>query len=297
MMCKMNKIMTKVDSISFINYTTKTLHAELNAYCRIHNLTKHYIETNTYTKKHVYKKNNNVIFVYKTKVDKEGYILNFIEFNGLVTYQSDIDKAREENISDVLEYLSVHSDAGRWSIRQLDICSDLSVTNDKVIVTKKRVKGNRLDSLDCNIGFKTQYIETIKRKQTDKGIVLDRSNMLVSSYLYDKTLKERIKHNNIIDEVMTRFEVKILPRMFKRICHISDVKDIAGKYTINVYKTKSRCDVDKVLINNKKAFEGGLWCKLGLQGIEDFLCSIERWITLDITDKRNCIEFCLEDFM
>lgn len=177
----------------------------------------------------------------------------------------------------------------------------MKTTNDKVIVAKEKVKGNRLDKFDCDIGTKTQYIETVKKVKTDTGYKLDRSNMLISSYVYDKTHKELVMYDNVIESDITRFEVKILPRMFKRIVHMHDIKNIADKYTINVYNTKYGCNVDKVLLNAKKPVLADSrkkkQYKLNLRGVEDFLLRVEKYITLDMTEQNNNAEFNIEDFL
>jgi hypothetical protein len=179
---------TSIDSISFINYTTQTLHNEINQYCDLKNLTKHKIETNTSMNKYLIKQDNKVIFAYKTLVDKDTKdIINIIDFNGLLTH-SNIDNSRDIILVEILEYLSYKALINKWNIRQLDICTDMKTSNDKVIVQKQRVKGNRLDKLNTKIGTNTQYIERIKIK--DKK--LDRSNMLVSSYLYNKTIAPQL---------------------------------------------------------------------------------------------------------
>ncbi len=288
-----NTLNTKIDSISFINYTSSTLHYELDNYCNINNLSKHTIETNTAMNKYLIKKDNKVMFVYKTLKSKfKDEVLNIIDFNGLLTH-SEVDRQRELLIPSLIEYLSIKANLNTWDIRQLDICSDMNITNDKVIVNKKKIKGNRLDKLDTKIGTKTQYIETVKKKDNK----LDRTNMLVSSYVYNKTYKELTQNNNILNEDITRFEIKLLPRVFKRIANISDIKDLVDNYTINTYKSKNQCNKDKVLLNaNKKVLDTkAVTSKLDLTGVDTFLTKIEKYISLQLVQVQDS-KFCIDEF-
>ncbi len=281
------ELSTSIDSISFINYTTQTLHNEINQYCDLKHLTKHIIETNTSMNKYLIKQDNKVIFAYKTLVDKDTKnIINIIDFNGLQTQSNTntIDKSRNIILVDLLAYLSKKALLNKWNIRQLDICTDVNITNDKVIVQKQKVKGNRIDKLITKIGTKTQYIETVKLK--DKK--LDRTNMLVSSYLYNKTYKELSINNNTIDDNITRFEIKILPRMFKRLINLNDINEIIKKYTLITYTSKNKCNTNKMLLNTNKAVLSTLELSssvLNIDGVEKFLMKIEKYITLQLQDE------------
>ena len=206
-----------------------------------------------------------------------------IDFNGLLTH-SNIDNSRDIILVEILEYLSYKALINKWNIRQLDICTDMKTSNDKVIVQKQRVKGNRLDKLNTKIGTNTQYIERIKIK--DKK--LDRSNMLVSSYLYNKTFKELSVNDNIINEDMTRFEIKLLPRIFKRIANLNDINEVIKKYTLSTYTSKNKCNTNKLLINANKAVLSTLALSksvLSIDGVEKFLMRIEKYITLELQNE------------
>lgn len=291
------KLTTKIDSISFIGYASTTLHTTIDTYCKLNAITKHAINTKNSMSKYLYKSNKTTIFNYKTLVNKDGLVLNIIEFNGLITLNAEVDTLREEKLFNILEYLNVRTDIGKLEIRALDICADMNISNDKVIVQKEKVRGNRLDRLIVDIGTKTQYIETVKKKKTLDGLVLDRSNMLTSSYLYNKTFKEHSTHGRVITDDITRFELKVLARMWKRIHCIEDLRNVANKYVIETYSSKNMCNKDKRLLNAKKAYSGGAKHVLDMQGVEDYLLRMEKYVTLDLETKKDTVAFDLNDFM
>ncbi|QOY55405.1 hypothetical protein HUE87_03985 [Candidatus Sulfurimonas marisnigri] len=243
----MNNLQTTIDSISFVNYTTNTLHTQMETYIQNNTLTKHKIETNNSMNKYLVKENNQVIFDYRTLINKDGLVSNIINFNGLKTYNTDLDNNRTKHIFSLLEYLSIKCNLSKWDIRQIDICTDINTTNDKVIVQKDKVRGNRIDKLITDISTKTQYIETIKNKVKNGVKTLDRSNMMMSAYLCDKTHKELVLNNNI-DKDITRFEVKLLPRLLKKIHSIKELSNELNKYHVKLFGTRNKCNIQKRLL-------------------------------------------------
>lgn len=297
-------IIDGVDSISFVNYTTSTLHNQLDAYLKSNNLVKNSLQaistepkSNT-TQTYLIKKDNQVLFKYKTTADRYGSIYNILEFNGLKSLNEEKDKDRKYHLLGLLEYLTYKGLLNKWKIRSLDICFDLGITNDKVIVTKGKSKGNRIATLDTRIDTKTQYIEKVPTKKLAEKEVLDRNNMLMSAYFYDKRFKELSKNGFDMEKDITRFEIKLLPRLFKKLSTFTDVKVQVQKYTLKTYSSKNKCNQDKILANKRKALLGGYTEALQLDNTYSFLLELERLVGFDLVEEnKNKVVFDLEDFI
>ena len=237
---------TGIDSFSVINYSKINLYTILETYSNTFDFTIVKYNKHKHNSTYIYKKNNKNIFRYSTGI-VQGREFNILSFDGLCSYDTELDELRETTLFNILEYINYKLQLYlQWNIRQLDIFLDLNTTQNKIIVTRDKTRGLKLNKLPLRTDG-TYYLEKVGMKNGK----LNKTNMKLSSYLYNKTLKEKQKHNNIIDDI-TRFEISILRNKFKNIHTIDDIMDIVDYYKIYEYNNVTECIKDKKRYNTGK---------------------------------------------
>ncbi len=235
----------------------------------------------------VYKKDNHIVFRYSTGITPQGKIFHIISFDGLKTYNEQLDKLRNDTLSRVLKAIVINNRQYiNWELRQLDVYIDFNVEQNKIIVTRDRKRGLSLNPLPLRTDS-YYYLEKVainskgnvdKINQAIKGKI-DKKNQAISSYLYNKTLKEKKKHHYDIGIQLSRFEISILRKGFKKIKSVDDICKLINEYTIYIYDETASCIKDKKQYNNNKKNtpSSNNIVKIDNSVIIDFLKQIMMW--------------------
>ncbi len=213
---------TNIDSISFINYCSTKVSNNffdgLNTYVQKSNLRvkKSDDNNNTY---YNYFFGKHYLFTHKHgfSTNKLGMTRewNLLKFNGLKSYNTTKDNLRDKHLFGLLDYMLKEN--LKFEIQSIDICNDYKDTYMKNIWGVKKTKGTgKIHKVFLKHNYnKTYYLEDIKT----------RTNRNICSYTYNKTYKEYSKNNFTIDDDITRFEVKLLPKLLRKINFNNHTKD------------------------------------------------------------------------
>ena len=159
-----------------------------------------------------------------------------LSFCGLQSYNIE----KDEYSVDLLNYITNYwlNEGVTFELSELDICLDISnIETKQLFIMRKHIPSDRkINPLEPWFDYKNNSL-------TDTYYI-EKQNNSMRSYIYNKTNKEYEIHNNILDENIVRFEVKIKKR-FRLLKDNNLVKFISKQlalYQIYIFNTEAECN-------------------------------------------------------
>ncbi len=154
--------------------------------------------------------NARTVVSFKTGYSHNNYYIS-IKFAGLKTYDFKTDETSSNYLWTIVAYLNTRQI--RWSLSEMDIAidvRDVDFSNLLAVCTShtSRTQYHTLGEVQLYYG-ETTYIEKF---ETDGA----KSTAIKRAYLYNKTLKEWVKHGNALGFNLQRFEIKLQAGYFNK---------------------------------------------------------------------------------
>lgn len=169
--------------------------------------------------------NNRTIVSFRTGYSHNIYFIT-IRWAGIRSYDYEADMKSYYYLLVIVAHLNTM--LINWKLSELDIAIDVrNVTHENLLaVCTTRTSGTDYHQLGEEQRYEgeTTWVEAFKTK-------LARYTATKRAYLYNKTLKEAIKHGNYIPFMLERFEIKLQSSYFTR--NGLDIEKIAS--TLNMY--------------------------------------------------------------
>ena len=218
---------TYIDSISL--NTNTTIDIIIGEYCRDYNLTKKLYKKTEFNTTFGYEYNNKCIFTFSTNGK-----YNRLNFNGLKTYNTELDLFKETRLFILLDYITTEIKNIKFKIKKLDICIDTVIDFNKLILTRTNCKKRRKQHTGLN-----EYLFYI---ESNKSTVMN-------GLLYNKTLKEFENNNFKMPYNVTRCEV-VLRDKLKQCNDLDDLMSVLEIYKLYSFNTVSTTTRNKRILNN-----------------------------------------------
>ena len=194
--------------------------------------------------------NGRTVVSFKTGYSHGNYFIT-IKFAGLKTYDALVDQMSSNYLWVVVAYINTARYG--WNLAELDIAIDIPHVNFENLsaVCTNHTAGTKYHTLDDIQRYhgQTTYIE---RFDTKEAIY----TAIKRAYLYDKTVKEQMEHNNILGFDLQRFEIKLNSSYFNKYgFDIGRIQDTLSMYHLMYFNT---VEEKNALIDRYNSYKGGV---------------------------------------
>lgn len=201
--------------------------------------------------------NNRTVVSFRTGYSNNHYFIS-IKFAGLKSYDPVADNLSYSYLLVIAAYLNTRQIP--WKLTEMDLAIDVMYVpfeNLLAICTShtSRTKYHPLGEVQLYDG-QTTWIEKF---ETD----LAKNTAIKRAYLYDKRLKEFVKHGNVLNYYLQRFEIKLQPNYWNKyslnlytlantldMYHLMYFENVAEKYTLisryNSYKSVRQREIERM---------------------------------------------------
>ena len=247
---------TEIDTLAIqLNFINNTAQREIlnNIFNYIRKIFNSYIKAISYevgsvTKmKHEIYSNNRIVLSFETGYSHGNYFIKMI-FAGLKTYDVVVDETSYNYLLVIVAY--INTKGWNWNLAELDVAIDIAHVNFNnllaICTSKTATQYHDLDEIQRYDG-ETTYVEKFYTKHSLLSAIK-------RSYLYYKTLKELIKHNNILGFDLQRFEVKLQAPYFTKYGFDIDIlQKTLGKYHLLYFNSIDEKNALIMRYNNHKS--------------------------------------------